>query len=156
MESWTLTTRPQDTPTLPSPLPPRWRWLTIQSAVVSSKEERGKPSRDTSKETHTGENLKHSSHCQVLSGSNYTDPYPSFSPLLSFPSLSLSGCLFLFSHSSLYSLPLSLSLTPLPPVSFSISVLPCYWRVKECCSPTAIVTPQQTVSFNKENKARNI
>lgn len=37
-----------DTQTLPSLLPPRLKWLMKPSAVVSSKGERGKPSRGTS------------------------------------------------------------------------------------------------------------
>lgn len=60
------------------------------------------------------ENLKHCGHCQVLNGSNYTDPpIPFLLPVTPSPLYPLSLCT---------SLPRALS--------FSFSVLPGYWRVK--------------------------
>lgn len=121
-----------DTPTLPSPLPPRLKWLTKQSAVVSSKGERGKPSRGTSerRERRELETLWSLSSFKWKQLHRRPVPY-----------------LFLASPSPLYPSHLSLCTPPTRPsraLSFSFSVLPGYWRVK------GMFTQQTLDSFTDE------
>lgn len=77
-----------------------------------------------------GENLKHCGHCQVLNGSNYTDP-------LSLISFQLPPHLFIPPH-------LIFLVTLYPPPSRSLflvlSAPPATGELKECCSPTDSTT----------------
>lgn len=119
-----------DTPTLPSTLPPRLKWLTKPSAVVSSKGERGKPSRGTSerraqRELETLWSLSSFKWKQL-----HRLPLCPLS-LSSFPLTSLSLSPYSHCHSVL---------SPPRAVSFSFSVLPATGEFKECCSPTDSTT----------------
>lgn len=83
----------------------------LQVLLFLQKEKEESPPEAQVKEENR-ENLKHCGHCQVLNGSNYTDP-------LSLISFQLPPHLF------------SLSLcTPPRALLFSFSVLPSHWRVK--------------------------
>lgn len=84
-----------------------------------------------------GENLKHCGHCQVLNGSNYTDPpHPTLSPPISvqLPPPHLFTPLTLFPLSLCTSLALSLSLYLLSRSQCS----PATGELKECCGPTRL------------------
>lgn len=118
-----------DTPTLPLRLPPRLKWLTKPSAVVSSKGERGKPSRGTSERRERRELETLWSLSSFKWKQLHRPPCPlslSSFPLTSSPPSPYSPC-----HH-------------VPPPSRSLSRSQCppsaTGELKECCSPTDSTT----------------
>lgn len=101
---------------LKSPFFPHCSFDFLQVLLFLQKEKEESPPEAQVKEENR-ENLKHCGHCQVLNGSNYTDP-------LSFISSQL--------PSHLFSLSPYFHCHSVPPTSCSLSfsVLPGYWRVK--------------------------
>lgn len=103
-------------------------FVSLQVLLFLQKEKEESPPEAQVKEE-DGENLKHCGHCQVLNGSNYTDPQP----LISFqlpPHLFIPLTLF----------PLSLCTSPL---ALSLSRSQCSLatgELKEYCSPTDSTT----------------